>query len=55
MIFIGGATNQPVATAYGKNVCTVICKPAPYCGDKAVNGAWNLGGPAFLQRGIQPY
>ena len=28
-----------VATAYGKNVCTVVCKQAPYCGDKAVNGA----------------
>ncbi|HVR00885.1 MAG TPA: hypothetical protein VMT47_02025, partial [Polyangia bacterium] len=32
-----GAQNQPVATAYGKNVCTVLCKPAPYCGDKAVD------------------
>ena len=33
-----GANNQAVATAYGMGVCTVICKPAPYCGDKAVNG-----------------
>ena len=32
-----GPTNQPVATAYGKNVCTVVCKQAPYCGDKAVD------------------
>jgi fibro-slime domain-containing protein len=32
-----GANNQPVATAYGKNVCTIFCKPAPYCGDKAVD------------------
>jgi fibro-slime domain-containing protein len=34
-----GANNQAIATAYGKNICTVFCKPAPYCGDKAVNGA----------------
>jgi fibro-slime domain-containing protein len=33
-----GTNNQPVATAYGKNVCTVFCKPAPYCGDKMING-----------------
>src|SRR5260221_460585 len=32
-----GAQNQPVATAYGKNVCTALCKPAPCCGDKAVD------------------
>ncbi|HEY2731056.1 MAG TPA: DUF4215 domain-containing protein [Polyangia bacterium] len=32
-----GTQNQPVATAYGKNVCTALCKPAPYCGDKAVD------------------
>jgi fibro-slime domain-containing protein len=32
-----GPTNQPLATAYGKNVCTLFCKPAPYCGDKSVD------------------
>jgi fibro-slime domain-containing protein len=26
-----GSMNQPVASAYGKGVCTVVCKPAPYC------------------------
>jgi fibro-slime domain-containing protein len=28
-----GANNQPISTAYGKNVCTAACLPAPYCGD----------------------
>jgi fibro-slime domain-containing protein len=32
-----GAANQPVASAYGMGICTVFCKPAPYCGDKAVD------------------
>ena len=26
------------ATAYGKNQCTNRCSPAPFCGDKAVDG-----------------
>jgi fibro-slime domain-containing protein len=31
-----GAQNS--ASAYGKNLCNLACKPAPYCGDKAVDG-----------------
>jgi fibro-slime domain-containing protein len=33
-----GAQNS--STAYGKNLCSVTCTPAPYCGDKAVDGAF---------------
>ncbi len=32
-----GGNNQPVATAYGKNICTTRCLPAPYCGDKSLD------------------
>jgi fibro-slime domain-containing protein len=28
-----GMNDQPVATAYGRNVCTTACTNAPYCGD----------------------
>jgi hypothetical protein len=31
-----GAQNS--STAYGTNLCTSTCVPAPYCGDKAVDG-----------------
>jgi len=31
---------QNSATAYGLNQCTVACRPAPYCGDRAVDGAF---------------
>jgi hypothetical protein len=34
-----GSNNQPVATAYGPNVCTKACTPAPYCGDAVVQRA----------------
>jgi fibro-slime domain-containing protein len=33
-----GASNS--ATSYGKNMCSNRCAPAPYCGDKAVDGAF---------------
>ncbi len=31
-----GAANS--ATAYGASLCTNLCKPAPYCGNKSVDG-----------------
>ncbi|HEY2903625.1 MAG TPA: fibro-slime domain-containing protein, partial [Polyangia bacterium] len=38
-----GANNQPVATAYGKTVCTTRCLAAPYCGNKSVDTAFGEG------------
>lgn len=31
-----GSSNQPLATAYGTNVCTTACTVAPSCGDAVV-------------------
>ncbi|MBV9946498.1 MAG: DUF4215 domain-containing protein, partial [Myxococcales bacterium] len=33
-----GAMNVPVGSAYGLNLCTTACGPAPFCGDKQVEG-----------------
>ena len=49
--------------AYGKNLCTDRCKPAPYCGDKAVDGDFgevcddgiNSGHAGLVHDGLQGY